>query len=203
MNRVRRAGLPPGPPPLLVEVLVEAEKKQKLEEIPWLEQNGLSLNRRVRMVKMVAPVCQKCSRQRGAWWDRCSHDPYHGLELVDNPETFSADERGLFKVDETDQTKFYRKAPNVRQVGVHERITSKMGVQKQAARGWKLPQELGYKPMCEFRDCYQPSPKVKTEAGAYCNQFHAKAILMKERGITEEVFDKEKRRKQLEAVPLA
>lgn len=185
----------------------------KLLDIPWIERHGLSIGRRVRMVKMVRPLCAEgCANTGRGWWENCTHDPYHSTqEVPQETPNLETDENGNTYVTGKTTKVLYKRIPNISQVALTTRIRSKLGVQAQLARGWKFPADVdpgdgkhtGYSAMCEFRDCYAPNPKVKTEAGSYCSPNHAKAILMKERGLTQEVYDKEKARKQLDAVSLS
>lgn len=178
----------------------------------WREKTGLSLGRKVRTVKMVQPICQKsCSKQGWGWWSKCPHEPYTSLQLVnDFDATQTEDADGYITVEDKGTSTLYRKILNIRQIGVHERMRSKMGVQASLARGYKQIGEFGLKTLdgkkvervCEYNNCYEANPTIKTEAGHYCKQSHAKAALLKERGLIEEVFDKEKQRRQFNEIPI-
>jgi hypothetical protein len=175
----------------------------KLKVIPWDERTGLTMERKVRTIKMIAPVCATCPKRPG-WIKDCKHDPYHSVQIIEDrePVTETDADGNELVVDWKVKTRRVR-APNTRQIGAHVRIGSGEEVARKQRRGWKLPPDLGYAPMCQFRDCWASNPTVKTEAGDYCSTPHAKAGLLKHRGIIEEVYDQERRAKQFSEISLS
>ena len=76
----------------------------------------------------------------------------------------------------------------------------------------------GYAPMCEFRGCYEPNPKIKTQHSQlsenpnvprqrmiayYCSEVEAKEVTFKERGLSREVHNQDRRNRELEALNLS
>lgn len=145
----------------------------------------------LRMIKMVAPQCDPCQAEfRGdpdkggfptkRWWNDCPHDPYFTVvpaktEIV---PVYKTDEDGRkLKVGEEEVVVADEyKRLNLRQVAQSLRINAGRGPEKKRnGFGFKYVQELGYEPVCEYRNC--ESPSILTSAyGNYCSKLHARLI---------------------------
>lgn len=177
----------------------KAPAKPALKKLPPVTVGVSETSGNIRMIKMVRPSCpvptdvnhpdfdaevipcNKLHRGKRGWWEHCEeagHNPYFH------------DERG-------------KSMPNVAQVAQLLRINSGMGVQKAKAKGFKLLTEVGYEPVCEYRNCYRPV-EVKTVYGDFCSERQAKLIAVDVENIDLEVHPdlRMDREKQLRAVPI-
>ena len=185
--------------------------KKDLTPIPW-ERIGVRLANAGRTVKMLKPVCPESAegpgcetKQFGAWWIECEkkgHDPYHQVkeEIVKHPQVeMTEDGRQLITGYEEEVERF--RTPRVTQVALTDRINSHQGVENgKFWHGYKYPEELGYSPMCEFRNCFADNPEIITRYGKYCREEEAKMVIADERHIVLEVYVPEKRREQIENI---
>jgi len=192
------------------------EKKEALKEIPW-EKTGVRLSAPSRTVKMIMPVCPESQSDDasggsgcettvgGAWWIECEkrgHDPYHQAKVVPHraPIVREQEDGRQLIVGYDEQVELIR-TPRVTQVPAGVRSNSGyLPDRKRFWHGYKMPHELGYKDMCEFRNCYNPNIKYRTKAGDFCDEMQAKMMLADTRHINLEVFLEEKRQDQIDGI---
>jgi len=192
------------------------EKKETLKEIPW-EKTGLRMSAPSRTVKMIMPVCPESQSEDGssqsgcetsvggAWWVECEkrgHDPYHQAKPVSHrtPVVREQEDGRQLIVGYDEEIELVR-SPRVIQVPAGVRSNSGWWPDnKRFFHGYKFPHELGYKDMCEFRNCYDPNVRFKTKAGNYCNEEQAKMMAADLRHINLEVYNAEKRADQIDAI---
>jgi len=119
------------------------------------------LNRALKMVKMIQARCNICNPRgqgRRGWWERCSHDPYFHIEEKPGASEFKELEDGtIVKLDKPETQ--YEKVPNWKQIPDTPAVSSGRTVQIQRERGSKFPEELGYAPICDYFNCWEPNPK--------------------------------------------
>ena len=121
------------------------------------------LNRPGKFVKMIQARCRICNpagQGRRGWWDTCPHDPYFHIEEVPGASTFEEDpETGVITKLPAPKTE-YRKVANFKQIADMPQTASARMVQIQKERGSKFPEDLGYAPICDYRDCWEINPTV-------------------------------------------
>ena len=194
-----------------------ATAKSNLKEIPW-ERVGVRLNTPARSIKMLNPVCPEtvdqntgnaapgCETKEGpAWWLKCvekGHDPFHQQKEVRKRERITeTTEDGRTIVKGYEETIELEITPRVAQVPLSIRTQSQQMVEeKRFFHGYKYPEELGYAPMCEFRNCFAPNPTFKTRYGNYCSENEARMMAADSRHVVLEVLNQDKRREQLEGI---
>ena len=123
------------------------------------------------MVKMIQARCRVCN-DRGlgprGWWEDCTHEPYYHFEpkkgvqtmqkrTVTDPETGEETE-AWFRRKLTEEE--YDQVPNWKQIAHDIKITSGRMVQIQIERGSIFPEDLGFPPICDFRNCWEINPSV-------------------------------------------
>lgn len=188
-------------------------KKESLKVIPW-ERTGVRLATGGRTIKMIQPVCPNAAvgagcadKEYGAWWVKCEeagHNPYYQVEEVKTQiPIISESESGRKLVTGHEEEIELVESVRTNQVAYYNRVNSKQGVeQKRFFHGWKLPEEMGYAPMCEFRNCYAAFPEVKTRYGNYCNEEEARMVIADERHVVLEVMLPDKRQDQIEGIAI-
>lgn len=187
--------------------------KKDLKIIPW-ERTGVRLANGGRTQKMIQPVCPNSATGSGcetlvygAWWLECEkagHNPYTQVEQVPHQiPTVVETEDGRKLITGHEEEIELVETVRTNQVSMSARINSGQGVeQKRFFHGWKLPEELGYAPMCEFRNCFADNPKIETRYGKYCREEEARIVIADERHVVLEVMLPEKRQDQLEGIAI-
>lgn len=196
-----------------------AEKKN-LKVIPW-ERVGVRLNTPARTIKMLRPVCPETSmdpdgnytpgcesKHIGAWWLKCEekgHQPYlQEKEVTKRKRKTEVTPDGRTVVKATEEEIEIEQTPRVAQVPLGLRTNSHTFVEdKRFWGGFVMPQDKEYAPMCQFRNCFAPNPKFKTEFGDYCSENEARMMIAEGRHLVLEVFNQEKRKDQLRGINVA
>lgn len=194
----------------------------------WPNKVGLTSQMPLRLVKLVVPICKTCAKRPG-WWEKCEHDPYHSMQVIEDPQgDFVKQEDGTYVREEGAAQKIvgYRRVANVLQVPLTLRISSGLEVVRRLAMGAKFPRDVETEPgsgdtyadMCEFQNCYAPNPTVKTShaamlsqnnmvpqslhTGHYCSDRHARLAKRRDSEALREVYKDEKVAEQIAAVAL-
>jgi len=176
------------------------------------------LNRPMKAVKMVQPRCDKCNpRGQGkrGWWNRCPHEPYFTVheEPIVKPKLEEQPDGRVLKTGEETEIEYHRE-PNFKQIVDDPKVSSGRMVQIQRERGAKFPEEVGYAPICDYLNCWEPNPKieatrvfnndgVQTRVGRYHDRDEAAIITLRlsqtpiYAGVDRDI---ERRRAQLDAV---
>jgi hypothetical protein len=197
----------------------EAEEKRgpgRPRKVPLMKLRGLpiargpQLERAVRDIKLVRPVCHICAPEVEAaghgWWNRCEHDPYVGEKGF--PETIyeyddELDDEGnivgrLIREGYPKTKTVLRPWPNLVGVAQSRRLNSNRGVEyKTTLYGYITPEELrspaypgGIAPMCEFRDCYNHDHlKTYGDLGTFCQEREAIMVYEDTFGIVPEIVN--------------
>lgn len=158
--------------------------------------------RAIRTIKMVKPHCKECQwPPRDEWWVNCPHDPYVNQSTFEVTEpVFGEDEKGDTIVEKMVTKMKVKRTPNFTQVALNERINSGQGVKLAQKKGFKFSTELGHPPFCQYRDCWEPDPKLRTEHGDFCSKQQARLIAADANNLILEVYLPRKRRQQLESI---
>ena len=164
----------------------------KREKLPPT-QVGVRETINTRRILMVRPVCpiqddpekdgytgeNKCSLEGLGWWVKCEergHDPYYRIEQTIKTRPLIEEVDGKKLVVGQEQTVIERKRLNAASVALTTRVNSGRGPTLKHDRfGFKFLQELGYDPVCEFRNCELPV-KVKSRYGFFCGDRHARLV---------------------------
>lgn len=176
------------------------------------------LNRPMKMVKMAQPRCNRCNpRGQGkrGWWDKCPHDPYFTVreDVITKPVLEKTEDGRTLKVGETTEIEYHRE-PNFKQIADDPKVASGRMVQIQRERGAKFPEELGFAPICDYLNCWEPNPKIhatrvfnvegaQTRVGNYHDRDEAALITLRLNqtptyvGVDQDI---ERRRAQMDAV---
>lgn len=185
-------------------------KKEKLKET--IEAGFASSEYRPwRSIKMVEPICADCQEVAGGaplgWWMKCVHNPYYTIEdvPVKTPiiEEVADEATGVVeKLITGSKTKLVRKeSPNLKQVAFETRINSGEGVKMAQDNGCILPEAIGYKPYCQFGDCWNQNLRVRSpQFGDYCSELHCKVVIADSTGMALEVLDVKAREEQLRSI---
>lgn len=193
--------------------------KKNLEIIPW-ERVGVQLANPARTIKMLRPVCPEtinldtgtaspgCETKEkdfGAWWIKCEekgHNPYvQAFERPVRTPVIEEQENGRKLIVGYTEEIELKESPRTTQVPLGTRFNSgSLLEEKKFFHGYKYPEELGYAPMCEFRNCFAPNPEVKTRYGAYCREEEARMVTADQRHVVLEVMNPEKRATQIEEI---
>jgi len=141
------------------------------------------LNRPGKYIKMIQARCRICSpngQGKRGWWDSCEHDPYNHFEEIPQPPAMEQQEDGTFEA-KPNPNKRYQKVPNWKQIADDPKVASGRMVRIQLERGSKYPEDLGYAPVCDYFNCWEPATifakrvidheGIQTPVGKY----HAKA----------------------------
>jgi hypothetical protein len=186
--------------------------KKDLKIIPW-ERTGVRLANGGRTMKMIQPVCPQSAVGSGcemlhsdtAWWVECEkkgHNPYYQVSEEKTQVPIVAEtEDGRKLITGYEEEIELVESIRTNQVVFNNRVDSKQGVElKRFLHGWKHPEEMGFAPMCEFRNCFAPNPEIKTRYGNFCSEDEARIVIADERHVVLEVMIPEKRRDQLEGI---
>ncbi len=124
------------------------------------------LNHPMKMVKMVQARCDECNPRgqgRRGWWENCSHDPYFTVEEkeVRHPILEQTEDGRTLKTGETVEVE-YHKHPNFKQIADDAKVSSGRMVQIQIERGSVFPEALGYAPICDYNNCWEPAERKFT-----------------------------------------
>lgn len=181
--------------------MATAPKKQKV----YVRPSRATLNRPLKMVKLVQPRCKKCNpggKGRYEWWLKCTHDPYVTTheEYITIPKLEEQPDGRILKVGEDTEVEYHIE-PNMKQVADDEKVASGRMVKIQMERGAKFPEELGYAPICDYNNCWEPNPSFHTRRG----NFHTRdeAAIMELRTSETPIYlgmdsDIQRRRRQLD-----
>lgn len=125
------------------------------------------LNRPLKMVKMIQARCTVCSpmgQGKRGWWETCEHDPYYHYEPIPQGPQIVEGEDGVFEEDTQPQKKRFKKVPNWKQIADDVKVASGRMVRIQLERGSKFPEDLGYAPVCDYHNCWEPAnPKYTVQ----------------------------------------
>lgn len=132
-----------------------------------------SLNRVQRVIKVVVPRCVdgECQEEFGwGWWEKCDHNPWASAEDGQ---------------------------PHLKQVAFEMKINSNSGLDRAIRKGGRLPEDVGLKPYCQYRDCWSQDVKYKTRWGDYCSRDHAALVILREEEqVVWAPFDEDSRRRR-------
>ena len=180
-----------------------ATPKKSKKDFPDIPPSRGVLGRPGKMVKMIQARCKICA-ERGqgprGWWDDCTHEPYHhyepkpGIQTMEKRTDPETGEEGWFK-RHLAQDEYVRVA-NWKQIAHDIKITSGRMVQIQIERGSKFPEELGYPPICDYKDCWEVNPSnhvtyaptheesdVRVPVGNYHNEDEAAIMVLRFEGV--------------------
>ena len=125
------------------------------------------LNRPLKMVKMIQARCRICSpmgQGKRGWWETCEHDPYNHFEPIPEPDAMVEKEDGTFEAV-SQPPKRFKKVPNWKQIADDPKVASARMVRIQLERGSKFPEDLGFAPVCDYYNCWEPAnPKYTVQA---------------------------------------
>lgn len=189
-----------------------------------------------RTIKMAYPRCLECQPMYGdtpGWWYLCErkgHNPYftpdhYGEKSVE--ELGPPDADGAQEVIRTKTIKVkILGGPNIKPMPYTGRHNTAMAMQMYRGKGYRLPEEIGVAPMCQYsesgRDCYaQDGTQIKDSSGrvvqtlhlrvfgdigTFCNVDQYKAVMVDQRRSQNvkfrEVLNEEKRRAQWDSIPV-
>jgi hypothetical protein len=196
----------------------KAEPKAAPIELPFSRRGKQRLNLAWRAVKMAVPQCEICQETgKAQWWKDCPHSPYVQNVRTDIevpqikcmkcgkqvPEgTFSHCGTQDFEQTGTKLKPKFTPQLNTREVRIDESADSGRSLEKSRAKGWSLPSNFGFAPMCEFSRCYEPNPQIRTAWGLYCCEEEAKLVALMGDAEAVEVFDQRRRNQQLRSISL-
>jgi len=177
---------------------------QRIEDA--FERQGLK--RRTRPIQKYRGIdnCQS-GRFRYGWWEDCEakgHNPYWSSTVTQREETVT-DENGY--VTGTRIKEVIKEHLNVVQVPVSRRHDSGQAVPLARQRGAKFLHELGFKNVCEMRNCENPA-RLRFKFGEFCSERHARLVQADNKkvmlivGGDEESQWQEKREEQLQELAL-
>jgi len=178
--------------------------RPKLTVIP--DQSRASQYRNLRTVKLLQPACEECQKVPvSKWWEHCPHEPYvESQEVEVQTRVVETREDGRKVVTGTTVEIVLTETPRTTQVPLTLRVNSGRGVEQAFARGCITPESMGYAPMCQYYNCWKPvNAKFRTTFGDYCGDEHARLIAADEDQITLEVFDTNKRKRQLRGIDIS
>jgi hypothetical protein len=196
----------------------EVTKPEPLIDLPFVRRGKQRLNLAWRAVKMAVPQCEICQETGAAqWWNKCPHNPYvtNVREDVIVPKikcmvcgkqvpegVFS--HCGVQNFEQTGETTKPTFIPrlNTREVRIDEVSDGGRSLEKSIRKGWKMPTEFGFSPICEFSRCYEANPRVNTAWGLYCCEEEAKLVALHGDAEAVEVFDTRRRNQQLRSISL-
>lgn len=150
---------------------------------PYVGANG---NAPMRMRKMIAPRCAECFPStelvpaKSGWWRDCPHDPYVHINTIEvrKPKLSEPDENGEVFVEGEEVKLRYVREYNWEQVPDEISVYSGRGVADSLERGWKFPEELGFAPFCDYRNCGEQNPKFRTPVGNYHSRNEAATMML-------------------------
>jgi hypothetical protein len=161
-----------------------------------------------RTMKMCSPHCSICQVPNAPlnWYMFCEHDPYitkterpvREPVVEDDPDTPGQ------RIVTGEKTKLvYTETPNFTQVAVDVRMDAGNGYRIARECGFKEPQELGFSPFCQYRDCWKQDLPIKTtQYGSYCSEIHAKLIKARMLEILLDATSDKRREEQLSGISL-
>jgi hypothetical protein len=162
----------------------------------------------MRCIKVFRPKCETCQRGRltaARWWETCEHEPYFTTFYIPITEDETRmDENGDLEVIGQKTKKIKRQVPNTGQVMLDIGANSGEGLRKaKEEKGFKEPEEMGYAPICQYRDCWTDNPSHKhARYGDYCREMELRVIAAQIQGIKLEQNIAEKRAQQLASVAI-
>jgi hypothetical protein len=127
----------------------------------------------------IDPLRQNCQRAGIGWWNDCEakgHNPYFSTRVwYSREDKFGPDPENpeqTIKLGEK-TVRHETQYPNIAQVAAYTRVNSGKGPRvKMTASGFKSLVDIGYEPVCEFRNCQKPIA-VTSNVGQYCSPLHA------------------------------
>lgn len=143
---------------------------QKKLNTPGPAEGSPVLGRPLKMVKMIQPRCRQCNprgQARRGWEAACEHEPYFSMQPAGPPiPQYEEDGEGNYTLKlgadgkpVTVPQKFIKK-PNWVQIADDVKVTSGRMVRIQLERGSKFPEDLGFPPICDYFNCWEPNPEI-------------------------------------------
>jgi hypothetical protein len=192
-----------------------AAPKGKVANIP----STGGLNRPLKMVKMIQARCVLCNPKgqgKRGWWDTCPHEPYTSMVPAEPPKPKYEEQADGTFIEVGMEVGKYVKRPNFKQIADEAKVLSGRMIQIQRERGSKFPEELGYAPICDYNNCWEPNPSiharkvvedegVQTVVGNYHSRDEAAIMTLRIEGTPVYVGvgkDINRRRAQLDAVQI-
>ncbi len=162
--------------------------KEQLQTFEWAGRGNATTG--MRSIKMLRPICTICQgppEHAVNWFEFCEHKGEDGLAIFwgDQPKTirvpkYEIDEDGdRIRVSDDVRTKMIL-MPNWTEVPTGLAHNDGRGVEKMQAKGFKLPEEVGLAPMCQFYGCGKAWPTLRTIYGDYCTDMHARLCAVNE-----------------------
>jgi hypothetical protein len=154
-----------------MEAAVDEKVKPALLEVK--HKGNPSWKRNQRTIKMCAPSCKLCQfPYEPGWWNECPHEPYFTwkkkwIKVEENDD----EHKTTFNTDNALKTK----RPKWVQIAYGKKHFSGNGVRIARGRGAKTAIEVGYKPLCEYYNCFKPATN-RYENGDYCSVNHARLV---------------------------
>lgn len=155
-----------------------------------------------------------CQRQFGGaigWWVECErlgHDPYFTTKRITlEEEKVEVQEDGSELITGVTRKKMKVRSLNLASVAAHTRVNSGNGPQiAHHNKGYRFLPEMGYKPVCEFRNC-ELVAKKQSRYGFFCGDRHARLVGADVEGVFLEASPqkrnvKEKQLKEIDIAPL-
>lgn len=163
-----------GAPDEVRPATTEAKTTVELERF-GLGNDGSSQTYGIRVIKMSPPRCKVCTDglHRNDWYASCPHDPYfHEQEVPEVKEIREDQGDGTYIVTDRKEVIRVRQMPNLVQVPRSNRHATQF--EKKRRKGWRLPEEIGVAPFCQFLGCWSQDIQFRsTFYGDYCSQTHA------------------------------
>lgn len=183
----------------------------ELQTIPGFSQ-GVRDNAAVRMMKLAAPVCpnsrvqmerqpgggyrpkdkgpnaQNCQLEGRQWWLKCEqrgHDPYFTERVwYTEQDKWETDPEGNDVLVGTKRLRHHARLPNVVQVPISRRLHQGNGVVlSMKNKGRRRLSEIGFREVCQFRNC-QVAVTIRSRAfGDYCGNEHLGLIAADAQGV--------------------
>lgn len=168
---LRRFGLPSRPE------IGSAQRTIKMQRPVCNEQTMAALGR---------PETEACQAKHNfvpRWWEKCTHGPYFSYaERPVNEPILEAivdeqgNDTGRFKILGRKEELYLEEVPNLVQVAVSARVNSGLGYHDALAKGFRLPEECGIAPFCDYRDCWSQDVIVHSQWGNYCSEPQARYV---------------------------
>lgn len=161
-----------------------------------------------RTMKMADPHCDICQVPNHPinWAFNCEHNPYvTEREVPVREPIIEVNEETGEKLITGEKTKLVlEESPNFTQIPMGKRYDNGNAFRIARELGMKMPEELGFAPFCQYRDCWSQDLKVKTAMyGSYCSEAHAKLVMAEELEIFLDVTDEKRRAQQLAGINVA
>lgn len=158
------------------------------------------------------PNCQRQYAGAVGWWDECGkqgHDPYFTTKRVTlEEEQTEIQEDGSELITGVTRKRMKIRSLNTTSVAAHTRVNSGQGPAiAHQAKGYRTLAEMGYAPVCEYRNCEMRAAKA-TRYGNFCGERHARLVGADVEGIFLEASPqkrgvKEKQLKEIDVSPLS